>query len=154
MKKEEKGEVTHSLNSLAKTSIIVFIGLALSKILSYVFRVVAARYFGPEAYGLFSLALVISGWFFAFASLGLSEGIVRYVSLYRGRKRIDDARYLVNFSVKILTVTSLITGAIMFFGSNIIAVKIFHDVNLIPFIKIFSLAIPFTVLATPWLMTI
>ena len=52
-----------SLKLLVKTSVIVFIGIALSKILTYGYRVIIARHYGPEVYGLFSLSLMIVGWF-------------------------------------------------------------------------------------------
>src|SRR3989344_5492108 len=86
VKPSEKDEETNkSLRLIAKTSMIVFIGVMLSRILGYAYRVIVARYFGAETYGLFSLAIMVLGIFSAFASLGLAEGIVRYGAFYRAR---------------------------------------------------------------------
>src|SRR3972149_8037459 len=104
MKKDEVEGLDKSLNLLVKTSFIVFIGLALSKILGYTYRIIIARYFGPEVYGLFSLALMVSGWFIAISTLGLSEGLLRFIPIYRGRKERNKISYLFRFSIIILTI--------------------------------------------------
>ena len=66
MNKKDAKEVNQGLKILAKSSIIVFIGIFLSKILIYIYRIIIARNFGPEVYGLFSLAIIIMGWFLFF----------------------------------------------------------------------------------------
>jgi O-antigen/teichoic acid export membrane protein len=144
-------EVSHSLNLLAKTSFIVVIGLGLSKVFSYIYRIIAARAFGPEAYGYFSLATVISGFFISVAAVGLADGVLRYIAIYRGRKQPERIGYLFRSSTLLLSITSIITGIILFFLSKIIAVGIFHDANLIPFLEVFSLSIPLALIATPLL---
>ena len=58
---ENNNEFDSNLKLIAKSSVIVFAGIFLSKIFTYLYRIIIAREFGPEAYGLFSLALVISG---------------------------------------------------------------------------------------------
>ena len=154
MPKKNNKEVSGSLNALAKTSVIVFIGLILSKVLSYFYRFIAARAYGPDAYGLFSLALVISGWFIAVATLGLSDGLLRYISLYRGKNNQKKINYLFKFSIVILSATSIIAGILMFVSAGWVSTYVFHDARLIIFLQIFSLSVPLTVMATPLLMSI
>ncbi len=147
-------EVDKNLKLLAKTSLIVFVGVALSKVLGYIYRIVVARYFGPEIYGIFSLALMVLGWFVVFSSLGLSEGVLRYISLYRGENKDKKIRYVFKFSLTILTISSITAGILLFFLSNIIAIKIFHAPDLILFLRLFSILVPLTVLFYPLLSTI
>jgi O-antigen/teichoic acid export membrane protein len=154
METKEKGEVTHSLNALAKTSLIVLIGLGLSKVFTYLYRIIAARMYGPDAYGHFALATIIAGFFIAAATLGFSEGILRYVAIYRGQKKIAKANYLFRTSTGILLVTSMIMMLILFVFADKISISLFHDPNLTLFLQIFSLSIPLTVVATPLLMSI
>ena len=86
MKNEQK-EIDKDLKLLAKSSIVIFAGIFFAKIFTYLYRIIIARNFGPEVYGLFSLAIMILGFFVAFSSLGLSEGLLRYISFYRGKKQ-------------------------------------------------------------------
>lgn len=140
--KPNNEELDRGLKLIAKSSMIVFIGVVISKIFTYLYRVVVARYFGPEIYGLFSLALIILNFFIAFSFLGLSEGIVRYISFYRGKKENNKIKYLFRISVKILLVSSVLFSLLLFFTAKFISINIFHDYGLIIFLKVFSIAIP------------
>ena len=48
-------EINSNIKKIAKGVLIVFIGTLISKIFSYFYRLIVARYFGPEAYGTLSL---------------------------------------------------------------------------------------------------
>ncbi|MEK6879537.1 MAG: oligosaccharide flippase family protein [Nanoarchaeota archaeon] len=144
MKREyEKEEVNKGLKLLIKSSIIVFIAIILSKIFNYLYRIIIARYFGPEVYGLFSISLVIVGWFVAFSLLGFDEGIIRYLSFYRGRNEQNKIRYLFRFSSRILFFSLLIASGVLFSFSDFISNIIFHNSDLSYILKMYSLIIPF-----------
>ena len=98
MKSSEQSKLDYSLSLIMKSSMIVFIGLLLSKIFTYLYRIIIARYFGPEVYGIFSLAFMVVGWFVAFFSFGLSEGLLRYIPFYRGKKEKSKINYIFKFS--------------------------------------------------------
>lgn len=151
MKKERVKGLQKSLKLLVRTSVIVFVGLFLSKILAYGYRIIIARYFGPEVYGLFSLALMISGWFIALSALGLSEGLLRFIPLYRGKKEHEKIRYLFKFSLWTLTITSIISGLLLFFLSDFIAASVFHNEALSIYLKIFSVIVPLSSVGYPFL---
>ncbi|MBI2046951.1 flippase [Candidatus Pacearchaeota archaeon] len=139
------------LKLIVKTSFFVFIALMLSKIINYVYRIIVARYFGVEIYGLYSLALMILGWIVAFASFGLIDGLVRYISIYRGKNQSNKINCIFRFAFNFLLVSSLIAGILLFFLSEIISVNIFHDARLIIFLRIFSIVIPLSILANVFL---
>lgn len=143
MSKTKNIEINKGLKMLVKSSIIIFIAIIFSKIFSYSYRIITARYFGPEIYGLFSISIAIVGVFVAISSLGFSEGIVRYLSFYRGRNEKNKIRFIFQFSSKILIISVTIVSLILFFSSNFISVSFFHNPGLIPFLKIFSLMLPF-----------
>src|SRR3990167_5022972 len=108
MEREKDEEITKGLNLILKSSIIVLAGFILSKIFGYVYRIIIARHFGPEIYGLFSLATLIVGWVVAVAGLGFTEGILRYASLYRGKNELNKIRYVFRFSSKILLLSTIL----------------------------------------------
>ncbi len=139
---KENNEVDSGLKLLVKSSIIVFIGLFFSKLLTYVYRIIIARYYGPEIYGIFSLAVMIFGWILAFSSLGLPEGLIRYIALYRGEKDERKIKHVTRTSIKLLLATGLIFGIILFFLSAPLS-KFFNTVELEIFLKIFAFLLPF-----------
>jgi len=154
MKKEnklDKSDTENNLKLLAKTSIIVLIGVFFSKILGYAYRVIIARYYGPEGYGLFSLATIILGVIITFSLLGLTSGLARFIPQYRGKKESNKISYLFRLTNKILFIISLISAILLFFLSDFIAINIFHDAELINLIKILSFFVPIAILSGTFL---
>ena len=141
----ENEEVNRGLKLIIKSSIVVLIGLTLSKLFTYVYKVILARYFGPEIYGMFSLAIMILGWFTVIAAFGLARGVLRFVSLYRGKKEIAKIKNALRFSLIFLSFSTVFAAIMMYVSADFIAVKIFHTPELIIFLKVFSLFIPFYV---------
>ncbi len=139
----DEKELNFSLKLLVRSSMLVFVGIILSKIFAYLFRIIIARQFGPEIYGLFSLASMILLLFYSFFSFGLINGIVRFFSIYRATGEINKIRSLLKTSTNILVFSSIIGGLILFFTAEIISVNVFHNSDLIIYLKFFSLILPF-----------
>ncbi len=136
-----------ALKLLVRSSVIVFVALILSKIFTYLYRIIIARYLGAEIYGLLTLAMMMLSWFAVFSSLGLNQGILRFISLYRGKKEEKKIKYIFNLSLIFLLVSSLISSVLLFSLSEFISLKIFHTQDLIIFLKIFSIGVPFFTLS-------
>src|SRR4030042_2952125 len=134
MKEKTEENLNYSLKLIVKTSFIVFIGLILSKVLTYGYRIIVAREFGPEMYGLLSLALIAVNWFTVFSFFGLDEGILRFFSFYRGKNETNTIKYLFRISMSIITFTSIFFAIFLFFFSGSISTKIFHNAELITFL--------------------
>jgi O-antigen/teichoic acid export membrane protein len=145
---EDSEGIENNLKLIAKSSVIVFIGVALSKIFSYAHRIIIAKYFGPEIYGLYSLAIIIFTFFLYFSTLGLTEGLLRYISLYRGKDELDKIKYLLKFSTRFLLFSGLFASVALFLLSEIISIKIFHNEGLIPLLKISSFLILINIFAS------
>ena len=151
---DQNKKLNLSLKLIVKSSIFVFIGFVIAKIFGYLYRIIIARYFGPEIYGLFSLAIIILVWFVTIASLGFSEGIIRFASLYRGKKEFEKIKYLLKFSLIFLLITGIISGLILYSMSGFISIKIFNNQDLIIFLKIISFIIPIYLLSNTFLAII
>jgi len=154
MNRSEKKTLDTSLKLIVKYSIIVFFGVVLSKIFTYVYRIIVARYFGAEVYGLLSLSLMVVGWFGAIATMGLTQGMLRFTPLYRGQNRPEKIRYIFKFSSYFLIFTGITSSVILFFLAEPISLTLFHNPSLTIFLKIFSLMIPFSLLSNIFLSTI
>lgn len=140
-----------SLKLIVKTSFIVLVGLILSKVLGYTYRIIIARYFGPEEYGIFSLANVILGFFIALFGLGLSEGIIRFTALYRGEGKKDKIKYLFRWSSKLLAISGIIGAIVLFLTSNYLSINLFHNAGLIYYLRVFSILTLISLLVQPFL---
>ncbi len=150
---QEQNEFGASLKLLAKSSIIVFIGVVLSKVLTYVYKIIVARNFNPSEFGRFSLAIMVFGLVVAFASLGLTEGLLRYVSLYR-KKDVGKVKYLFKFSLIVSIISSVFAGVVLFLLSDFIAIGIFSDSGLIIYLRVISLIIPLFIVSGIFLSVI
>ncbi|MEK6856244.1 MAG: flippase [Nanoarchaeota archaeon] len=149
--KEKETKLSNSLKLIAASSLIVLFGTLFSKILTYVYRIIIARSYGPESYGLFSLALVIVSMFATISSLGLSEGISRFIPLFRGRNEKSKIQFAFRFLLYSLLALGLIFGTILFISSNFIALNLFKNASLTFYIQIFSILILFTLLSNIFL---
>jgi len=156
MAKKEKKELRldQSLKLLVKSSAVVFIAVILSKLFTYLYRIIIARHFGPEAYGLFTLALMVVGWFALFSTVGLTQGILRYLSIYRGKNDLEGIRVIFRKTSQVLLISGVITGFVMFFLSEVISIGIFHNAQLIVFLKILAIVVPLTILMEVYLSTL
>ncbi len=146
MKKTDSESFSNPMRLLAQSSIIVFIGIALSKLLTYLYRVIIARELGPEIYGLFSLALVVSSFFVMAASLGLPDGALRYLSFYRGKNQPKKSCYLFRGAFSVLLISSIIAAALLYFTAEIISTSLFHNQGLTSFLKVFGIFLPFSII--------
>jgi len=153
-KKSEQREINTSLILIVKSSLFVFFGVLFSKLFTYVYRVIIARYFGPETYGLFSLSMVVLFFLLSFFALGLQEGLLRFVPLYSGKKETQKIRYIFKFAVTIIIFSSILAGVLLYSFSGAISTFIFHEPDLAIFLKILSFIIPFFMIAYAFLAVV
>jgi len=135
-----------TLNIVVKSSLIVFLGIFSAKILTYIYKIIIARYFGPETYGLFTLAFIIVEWSIAVSSLGLNKGLIRYVSILRGKKKEKKISSLFKFSFKTTLIFSFSIAILIFLFSDMISNNIFKEPGLTLFLVYFAFAVVFLVI--------
>ncbi len=142
-RKKQKNELDNHLKLLAKSSFFVLMSLIFSKIFMYFYRILIARTYGPEVYGLFSLCLIILGVSGSISTIGLSTGIKRFIPFYNGKKESHKSRYVLNISLILVMLLGTLMGLIIFLFSDTIALNIFNMEQLSPYLKLFSFSIPF-----------
>jgi len=134
-------------------SVFFLIGMIVSKVFSYLTRIVIARELGAESYGLFSLGLMIVGFFVVFSELGLGTGICRFISFYRGKRDKAGIRETLSSSLKFVTPLSILLGILLFFSADFFA-QFFNNPILSNYLKILSFLVPLTALSDVFLATI
>ena len=80
------------LSLVAKGAGFYFAGFAVSKVLSYLYRVMVARGLGPEEFGVFSIGTSIVGILTVFAAFGLYQGIMHFVARHNALGEDEKAR--------------------------------------------------------------
>lgn len=145
MLSKSKLEQKQILTLLVKGGGFAFIGLVISKIASYIARLIVAR-IGPEQYGLLSLALVIFSFSAFIALFGFSDCIVRYVSYFYNKKDYPRLKGAILFPLKFTFSISVLIGASLFIFSDWISLTFFHDIRLSVLLKVFAFVIPFDVI--------
>ena len=139
--------LNESLRKIAKGAGIGFTGAFIGTALGYLSRMFIARFLGPSDYGLISLSFVILSIAATFSLMGFNMGVQRFVSFYKGKG--DDGRIkgTILGGLKICFLLSLILAFIIFFYADGISIHVFHSPELTPVLRIFTIAIPFWVLA-------
>ena len=144
MATKEENQIDQNLKLIAKTSVIVFIGIFLSKVLTYLYRIIIARYFGPEVYGLFTLSLTITTFFITISAFGFCDGLTRFIPQLRAKDKNNEISYLIKKTAKVFLITGILSSLILFFLSDFIAVNIFHNPELSILLKIMSIGLIFS----------
>lgn len=130
------------LKKILKGSSIILVGMFMSKLLAYIYRLLVAR-IGPEQYGLLSISIGIVGLLTTLSLLGLNRGVSRYIPFYIGKKDNDGILILIREALKITTLVSLPLSIILFIFSDYISIKFFNNILLSPILKISSFSIFF-----------
>lgn len=141
---EDQGIEQNALKAIVKGAGIYFIGLFISKILSYFLRLFIARYYGPSDYGLFSLGLAVVSLFVIFGASGLPTGVTRYIAKYKAKNDKSGIRGVVLSSFEIVFSVSVLLVVVLFLSAEFISTYVFSDPQLIPVIQILSISIPFS----------
>ena len=135
-----------ALKTIAKSAGIVFAGMIISKFLTYLYRMIIARYLGAESYGVLSLGFAILGIVTSLSSLGLASGVTRYVSYYIGKEDPSKIKGTITSTLKMIVPTTVIFGILLFIFSEILSIKLFNNPQLTPILKIFSFLVPVVVI--------
>jgi len=131
-----------SLLKVAKGAGIVFIGTAVGMLLAYISVLIIARFLGPEDYGLISLASAVTTIASTVVLVGMPEGIVRFVSFYKGRGEGGKIKGVIVSAIQIVLPLSILASSIIFLFADSISL-IFKEQELAPILRIFSIGIPF-----------
>lgn len=133
----------HSLKLIAKSSMIIFISVLLSKIFSYIYRVIISR-LGPNDYGTLSIALAVFGIIGGLTMLGTETGLVKFISSYDQRK--DQIKGVIYDSIRFVLPLSVILSILLFIFADYIAIDFFRNEKLGILLKILAVFAPINAL--------
>ncbi len=135
--------IDESLVKITKGAGFAFFGYLAGLLFAFIGRVLIARV-GTEAdYGVFSLAFVVLNICAVIGALGLQQGATRSIAFARANDDREKVQGLISASVQFALLASISLCSILFFSSNLIAVKVLHDAALAFPLRIFAFGIPF-----------
>jgi O-antigen/teichoic acid export membrane protein len=126
------------LNKMVKGAGLTAIGMIFSKFITYFYRIIIARFIGPDAYGQLALGLVVLGVTGTFAKVGLDAGIKKFVPEARTKENLAELKGIVISSFQMITVSSIIFGSIIYLSAEFIATGIFNSPETTPIIQVFA----------------
>lgn len=89
----------NSLNTVVKGTVIVFIGTVIGMLFAFIGKVLFARFFTHEEYGVFSLSGTILSVFTAIGTLGLQQGAKRKIAFYMGKEKNVETTFVIRWSL-------------------------------------------------------
>ena len=142
------------LSNIAKNAGIGAGSLLIANLISYLSSILVTRVVGAKFYGVFYLANTILMLGGLLASLGLNQGVLRYVSLYSGQGDSARIKGTVLFGVKVTLIVSLLLTFAIFALSPLLSQKVFHKADLALALRILIIVLPFSTLTTIFLSSL
>ena len=135
--------IQHDVKKMAKGTGLVAIGEILGTVLLYLTGIVITRTIGAQLYGLYFLGNIITNIGAMVSKVGLDFTVLRYVAFYNGKKQVDESNNIINSSIIISTMLSLIMTIVIYLIAPWIANSVFSKPQLCFVIRILTISIPF-----------
>ncbi len=120
-----ENDVGVGLTRIAKGAAYLFTGTVVGKFFSFFSKIVLGRHYGPEQYGIYVMFLTILSISTVVATLGMGEGVVRFIGYLKGkRKRYD---HIIISSLFAVSLTAILVTAFVYTMKDTIAIRLLHN---------------------------
>ena len=131
------------LVNITSGATLTFVGTILALIFSSLCRIVIGRSYSVEDYGNFALCLTVISLVMTFALLGFPDSLAREIPYYKSI-HASKVNELLSLSLLITVTSGILFGIALYFSSSFFA-NLFHNSNLIVYLQIMAVSIPFSV---------
>jgi len=138
--------IPNILQQIFKGALLIFLGTLVGKGLEFCSRIIIGRVLGPAEFGVFNMGYTVISIGSSLSLLGLSQGVahfIPYCNVDNRKINKENISVLIIFSFLIVLTSSLIISIILFFLSDFISTKFFHNITLSNFLKVFIWFLPF-----------
>ena len=132
---------------IAKDTGLIYISNILIMFLGFISGVIIVRSVTQFQYGIYSIAMTIISISLLMASLGLGDGLTRYIAYFRGSGEIAKAKSAIISSLQIAVISGIVFLIIFISVSPIISIGIFGKSELLMPLRLLAISIPFSVLS-------
>ncbi len=141
------GSMSNRTYAIFRGAGIVLFGSMIGLGLKTLSKILIARSVSVSDFGIYSLASVIFSMAFVLSLLGMEEGVPRQVAYYK-----EKAHKIAGSAIIIASASGVIIATILFTTSDFLA-NSFHEPSLGLALRMFSLALPFSVVSSVMLST-
>lgn len=133
---------------IAKGGGIATFGSICRTFLNFIFRLILTRTMSLESVGLYFLGMTVMEFSKAFATIGLDNGLLKFASIAHGKNDVRQMRGYVMTAFKIAIPGAFLFSIILFFLSDIISLRLFHNPDMSKVVQILAVTIPVTIATT------
>src|SRR5665647_85022 len=139
--------VNDSINRIVTGSVVILAGTIAGLLFEILIKRVFISYLSPADFGIYSLALTVISITGAVATLGLNDGVPRYIAFFRGSHEEQKIHELIISAIMMGLIASLLAMLVSPVLFEHLAGKGF-DIHgkILSVIRIMIFAIPFTIL--------
>lgn len=129
-----------------RNAIYLFLGVVVANLASFLFRALLAREFGPDGFGVFSLALMTTSIATMIALLGLPDGVVTFVSKFHEGEEYDRAAGVVAASFGLSLGMAVLLAVIVILAAPFLSTRVFDSPALADVLWWFAWVVPANVI--------
>ncbi len=144
----------HEISKIAKNAGYGGFGILVSSLIGFFSSIIVTRVIGADNYGIFLLASSIFGISHLIATLGLNQGVLRYVSLYSGKNDQARIKGSILFCSRVTLAASLLVGTALFWFAPLLSERVFQEPNFITALRILIVGLPFFTVAGIYLTSL
>lgn len=132
----------NSINKIVKESSINFTGSVLGNILGYVWLMLMTRYLTQDDFGSFTLAQSIINVSMIFVLLGTHRSLDRFIPIFNSSGDSGKVKSLIKIILQLTFVTNIVVGLALYFGTDLLIIKVFANSTLSAIFPVTILTIP------------
>jgi len=125
-------------------SSLIFLWGIVGFIFLFFFKLFAARHYNPTQYGTFILIETIISFLLIFITIGIPQGIRRYIPYYEHSNKLGLLNGYLDFIFKIPTTFAIITSILLFLSADTLS-NFFNLTNGSIYFKLISIILPFKI---------
>jgi len=127
-------------------SIYYFTGSVLAAIIAYLTKLVLVRNLSVEDYGLFFAVLTFVLIFSVFRTLGMSQGLARFIADYNSKKKNGEIKSIITGAFATQLLVAGIMVIILWFSADYLALNYFKDARAVTLLRILSFYLPLSII--------
>lgn len=126
-----------------KGSGIVLFGTLAGYVLTYLFKMINGRYFGPSGLGILAIGISTMTVLSSLSVLGLNEGVGRFIPFFQEKKDYAGTRAILTFGATLSLAMALLVSIAVFINAPRLAHDFFKNPATEGILRLFSIVIPF-----------
>ncbi len=147
---ERQPAMRSEISQAAGGAAYVSIGNIAGSLIKYGSNIVIQRGFGAAAFGLYTLGMSVVSLITAIFNLGLDDAMVRYVAIYKAKRKAASLRGLIIFCTALAGISGVLGALFMVFTAPYLA-AVKRSPELTPILILISPMVPFLCMQTIWI---